>query len=205
MFRHRSKPSSNQFNCSPFKLTVVVFLSVGHWKRCFCKLLYHRQNPFFSQYRILILLRCRFIKTKSVLAKGSSDNVCSTMSESPLIDFLKSTGSMHKNTLGNSFAGRIIGCVLFQEVTISSLAQAEHQTATGRVPVVYSVAQTVKQWTPLEQSSVLQVLEIVFVAAYCAIDRAWQAEYYVLVHKRPDSSPMTRLFAVDLTSIVVLE
>ena len=82
--------------------------SAGHLKRSFSRLFYNRQKPFFSQYRILTLSRRLLVNTYRTGAKGSSCNVCSTSSDNPAIDFLKSTVCVHRNTCGTLSAGLII-------------------------------------------------------------------------------------------------
>ena len=72
--------------------------------RRFC----HSTNPHLSQYRIRHWVRRRLVNTKSCVENGSIARASCTRVTSPVICFLKSTGSTHSHTSMPSLAGRIM-------------------------------------------------------------------------------------------------
>src|SRR5690625_6313432 len=72
--------------------------SSGQAKRSFSRRFCHIQKPLRCQYKILILVFLRLVKTYKAGSKGLSPNSCSTINDRPLICFLKSTGCTCKYT-----------------------------------------------------------------------------------------------------------
>jgi len=62
-----------------------------------------------SKLKHFTAVRRRFVKTKSVWAKGSSPNSCSTSTAKARIPLRKSTGRWHRKTCARSMRGRING------------------------------------------------------------------------------------------------
>jgi len=60
------------------------------------------------------------MNTNSAASNGLSCKDCSTMSDKPVIDFLKSTGSTHRYTCGTVAAGRIIVAVSMQQSSVQA-------------------------------------------------------------------------------------
>lgn len=87
-----SNPSSS--HCSSFSLMSCAVLSdcFGHENLSFSSRFSHKQNPFLSQYKILMRVRGRFIKTNSELEKTSSSMASCTNKLSPFICLSKING-----------------------------------------------------------------------------------------------------------------
>ena len=91
-------PSNSQAS-SLFPMAFISAFKSGHIKVCYSSFLCHKQNPFWSQYSILTILRFLLQKTKRWPEKGLSSKCSLTRMDNPLIDFLISVKPMARYTV----------------------------------------------------------------------------------------------------------
>ena len=95
--RHMSRPSSSHPNCL-WSICITSRTLSGQVNLCFSSRFCHRQNPFLSQYKTLIMFRVRLQKTKRCPDRGFISKCSCTRMDRPLMDFLISVHPQHRYT-----------------------------------------------------------------------------------------------------------
>lgn len=75
----------------------------GHTKRCCSKRFCQRAKPLWSQYRILMMVRCRLQKANRSPVKGLRYRLYSKRIDNPLIDFLMSVAPQPHQPVARSW------------------------------------------------------------------------------------------------------